>query len=149
MKTLEKLLVKAGEKGHAKTGAWEIEQVQGEFIRLKHYGSLVCKIDFTTSPVSFVNESTSMSDSRGANWLLKQFRLNTYTNNLKGFREWLRDCPTLFSGDDVPGSHSQTYNKDTKIYTEILKRKSFMSDDILEHSGQYVYNQETGRFQSI
>jgi hypothetical protein len=149
MKTLEKLLEKATIKGHAKSGAWEIEQVQGEFIRLKHYGQSIIQIDFTSAPVSYVENITSQSDTRGVKWMKKQFRLLEYPNSLKGFKEWLRDTPTPFTSDDVPGSHVHTYDKETKVYTESLKRVSFIDGSVLPHSSSYVYDKETKRFKNI
>lgn len=151
-KTIAKLMEKAATKGHAKNGAWEVEQVQGEFIRVKHYGTSIIKIEFNTYPATVTEiENPSMSDRTVMNFMLREFNLMKYPNTLKGFKAWASDTPSLFESDNVPGSKTFNYDKETKVFTESVKRNNFLVPDSepVDYSSYYKYNEETGRFTNI
>ena len=145
MKTIEKLMIKASEKGFAKSGTWEVEQVQGEFIRLKHYGTCILKVDYTTTPATIEENRTSQSDSRAINFMLKQLKLFKYPNSLKGFTEWSINNPTTFDSDNIEGTLKRT--KEGKLYVESMKRKSFIDDSIAEIVTKYEF--EDGSFNYV
>ena len=145
MKTIEKLMIKACEKGFAKSGAWEVEQVQGEFIRLKHYGTCILKVDYTTTPATVEENRTSQSDSRTINFMLKELKLFKYPNSLKGFTEWSLNNPSGFESDDIEGTMKRY--KDGKYFVEQVQRKSFMDDNIAEIITHYEF--EDGSFNYV
>lgn len=155
MKTIIELYQKAEEKGHAKARAWEIvitEQQEGNAhkeVELKHYNTVVLYVGYLQSGKHDIQvNSTSQSDQRGINALLKYLRLTQYDKTLPEFRTWLRDTENIFTNDGILTSKER---REKDLFIQRVEREDniFNSGNITIYDALYQYDEERKAFQFI
>lgn len=155
MKTIIDLYQKAEQKGNAKIRSWEItiaeqhEEDTYKTVELKHYNTVVLYVGYLKNGKHDIQTySTSQSDKRGINALLRYLRLTQYEKTLPDFRNWLKDTSNVFTNDGIIESKER---RDKDLFIQRVKRKDeiFNSGMVTIYDALYQYDEEGKNFQLV
>ena len=153
MKLMEELIRKSEEKGFARRNNYEINFQEGKFFRLNHNGKTILNIDFTKEKqdekINVFGQTAS--DKKAIQTCLKHFRLNTYANNLEGFKEWCKDHPNVWIDLSTFDTdiHKQYFDLDREQFVERVEGNDMHANGTYSRVVSvysFAYNEETKRF---